>query len=399
MIKKILYLLSLYLTRSSGHYCIQENGFSWCESTQKCQDNNIEPCLPITKECIYCLTEHFGDDSTCGPGCTIDVIYGLQGLGIGTDENGCLLDGSTLWCPSLNRCIDPTIDECRENSSNPDDLCHDLSCAMFCPNGYLKDENNCDICICDTIGDNICPLDEQSCENYNYVCPKITEVTTCSEGGIEGYTTYQLSLILKEGTSAKNIYAIYGNSHDTPQGSLMFFPPAYQHDSTFNSNIGGINQDLIQYEPSLMYDSWITIGITDGDPQNLISSIGIDFDSWNSENPLNVDNGAVFLFEPDEVLSLNNEYIIGQITILSTLNVNVIVGVHGKRVNIYDPAWDEKNVIFILKPSSIHQITIPENCILWFNGCNYCAISDLNCINDDCGHLDGSHCVTFIDGH
>ena len=212
-------------------------------------------------------------------------------------------------------------------------------------------------------------------------------------------TGFKLNGKLKEGTTAKNIYAIYGNSHDTPQGSLMFFPPAYQHDSTFNSNIGGINQDLIQYEPSLMYDSWITIGITDGDPQNLISSIGIDFDSWNSENPLNVDNGAVFLFEPDEVLSLNNEYIIGQITILSTLNVNVIFAVHGKRVNIYDPAWDEKNVIFILKPSSIHQITIPENCILWFNGCNYCAISDLNCINDDCGHLDGSHCVTFIDGH
>ena len=84
---------------------------------------------------------------------------------------------------------------------------------------------------------------------------------------------------------------------------------------------------------------------------------------------------------------------------MKIVNVNVIVGVHGKRVNIYDPAWDEKNVIFILKPSSIHQITIPENCILWFNGCNYCAISDLNCINDDCGHLDGSHCVTFIDGH
>ena len=93
---------------------------------------------------------------------------------------------------------------------------------MFCPNGYQLDENGCDICLCNTVTVENCPLDEQIC-NYTYVCPKVTEITTCSEGGISGYTTYQLSLKIKENTDVKNIFAIYGNTHDNPMGSLMFF--------------------------------------------------------------------------------------------------------------------------------------------------------------------------------
>ena len=74
----------------------------------------------------------------------------------------------------------------------------------------------------------------------------------------------------------------------------------------------------------------------------MISSVGVDFDSWDTQNSLNVDNGAIFLFEPDEIISSNNEYIIGQITILSTSNVFVMVNVHGKKINPLNEAWDER---------------------------------------------------------
>lgn len=364
MLKKIIFLLTSIISINSIHNCIEEEGFTWCETSQKCQDILIEPCFPITKECIYCLTINFGEDTTCGEGCSMDILQNIQiyGLNVDTDEHGCLINGHSEWCESLNRCIDTHLDGiCREDSLIPNNLCHDLSCAMYCPNGFIKDENDCDICICDTVGDKICPLDEQSCDNYNYVCPKVTEITTCSEGGIEGYTTYQLSLLIKEGTNVDNIYALYGNSHDDEDGSLMYFPPSYQHDSTFNSNIGGINPQLLQYEPSLLYDSWITIGIIDGDPQNLISSVGVDFDSWDTQNSLNVDNGAIFLFEPDEIISSNNEYIIGQITILSTSNVFVMVNVHGKKINPLNEAWDEKDVSFIFKSIDNRLMENPIN--------------------------------------
>tara|TARA_B100001094_G_C18122859_1_gene767841 strand:- start:251 stop:1450 length:1200 start_codon:yes stop_codon:yes gene_type:complete len=399
MLKNILTLFTFFITSyGEDHHCIKDEGFTWCESSQKCQNFIIEPCLPITKECVYCLTENFGDNTNCGEGCSIDILSQIQNLGIGTDTYGCLMNKGSIWCDSLNRCINPILEECRENSINPQNLCHDISCAMFCPNGYQVDENGCDICLCNTLSEEICPFDEQNC-NYTYVCPKVTEITTCSEGGIPGYTTYQLSLTIKENTDVKNIYAIYGNTLNDPTGSLMFFPPAYQHDSSFNSNIGGINPELIQYEPSLTYDSWITIGVIDGDPQNLISSIGIDFTRWTGQTPLNVNNGAVFLLDSNEILmNTNNEYIIAQVTIDTTLDTNVIIGVHGKHYNSHE-AWDEKNVIFHLKSPQIRN-SIPENCLMWFDGCNYCYITDdQSCVNEYCIHSDFSYCVTYNTGH
>jgi len=401
MFKKLIQFLFLHFVNSGGsHNCIQERGFTWCETTQKCQNDVIEPCLPITRECIYCLTEHFGDDTTCGAGCNIHLISEIQNIGLGTDDFGCLINQHSRWCPSLNRCIDTLNEDCRDDSIHSDHLCHDISCAMFCPNGFQEDENNCDICLCETISDDICPLEEQDCDQYTYVCPKVTEVTTCSEGGIIEHTTYQLSLLLKEHTDVKNIYAIYGDTFDNTRGSIMFIPPSYQHDNSLNSNIGGIDEELLQYQPSLRYDSWLTIGITDGDPQNLISSIGIDFDTWNDDTPLNIDNGAIFLVEPNEILSNSNEYIIGQLTIKNELETDLIIGVHGQRYET-DEAWDEKNVIFHLKKSDDPPIHIPDKCLVWFNGCNYCNVNENGnqCIDPHCQFSGSSYCVTYNTGH
>ena len=47
------------------------------------------------------------------------------------------------------------------------------------------------------------------CDN-EFVCPKITEITDCGENGLNGYSTYRLSLIVKN-PNVKNIYAIYGD--------------------------------------------------------------------------------------------------------------------------------------------------------------------------------------------
>ena len=43
---------------------------------------------------------------------------------------------------------------------------------------------------------NPCPIEQVDCIN-EFVCPKVTEVTQCSHGGIEGHTTYQLSLVVQ----------------------------------------------------------------------------------------------------------------------------------------------------------------------------------------------------------
>ena len=76
------------------------------------------------------------------------------------------------------------------------------------------------------------------------------------------------------------------------------------------------------YNEDLMYDSWLTIGITDGDPHNLLSTIGIDYSNWNSENGLDIDNGALFVMDPRINAETGNEYILGQLTLSDDISVH-----------------------------------------------------------------------------
>jgi len=52
---------------------------------------------------------------------------------------------------------------------------------------------------------NSCIIEKPDC-NYEYVCPKITEITDCGEDGIDGFATYQLSLTIKPNKQIKNIF-------------------------------------------------------------------------------------------------------------------------------------------------------------------------------------------------
>ena len=52
-----------------------------------------------------------------------------------------------------------------------------------------------------------CPYND--CDN-EFVASKITEITSCGENGLDGYSTRRLSLIVKN-SNVKNIYAIYGD--------------------------------------------------------------------------------------------------------------------------------------------------------------------------------------------
>ena len=57
-----------------------------------------------------------------------------------------------------------------------------------------------------------CVLFQQpTCEGYTYLCPKLTEITNCNEDGIEGYTTFRLSVITKPNMNIQNLYALYGD--------------------------------------------------------------------------------------------------------------------------------------------------------------------------------------------
>ena len=269
-------------------------------------------------------------------------------------------------------------------------ICSDAMCMMYCENGFQTDDNGCDICQC-AEPVNQCPLPRLECRN-RYVCPKITEITQCSEGGIYGYTTYQLSLIIQPDMNIKNIYAIYGENDN-----VLVMPPAYQISEPYNTNIGGIDDYIISVYPNSQYDSWLTIGLTDGNKDMKLSTIGIDFKDWSETQGLSVDNGAIFQMDPETAIIPGNEYIIGQLTIPSNTNAQAIVNVQGRYYNSLEP-WTENNIVFNIQPPTENINRIPEDCTLWYDGCNNCAVVNGNvggCTRMMCIRQDISRCIMY----
>ena len=314
------------------------------------------------------------------------------------NECGCI-----IGCGNINCYNDPFITPLIPTRPPPH-ICSNVTCMMYCENGYQIDENGCSTCSCNTINLNInteelCPIPYEEC-NKEFVCPKITEITRCSEGGVEGTTTYQLSLIIQD-SNIQNIYALFGDTIMIGHG--MTIPPSYQVQNSFRSNIGGVSYDILSLSPNSRYDSWLTIGITDGDPDNKLGTIGIDFDSWDLNSALLVDDGAVFTMDPNYNLNGITEVIIGQLTIPSTVYREAIINAQGKFKGSVD-TWKQYDIVFRITPPIKNREYIPEGCTLWYNGCNNCAVNHGSigaCTRLTCLRQDVPRCIMYNtgDGH
>ena len=201
--------------------------------------------------------------------------------------------------------------------------------------------------------------------------------------------------IIYTNNDIKNIYALFGDNFD----HNMYFPPAYQIDGPFNSNIGGVSSSIISIFPDALYDSWITIDITNGDEDNKLSTIGIDFHEWSETNPITTSNGAVFLLDPNEDTN-KNEYIIGQVTLKNNLIDTLTINVQGKKNN--EEIWNEYGIDFIFNPSELIQNSIPRECSLWYDGCNLCQVIDGElgtCSKNMCLINGNPECRMYQSGH
>ena len=68
---------------------------------------------------------------------------------------------------------------------------------------------------------------------------------------------------------------------------------------------GGSNPAFLRVAPDAQWDSWLTIGLVDGDVHDDLGSLGIDWSDWSADRGLSVDNGAVFwLVSPPAALLL-----------------------------------------------------------------------------------------------
>ena len=376
------------------HDCLISSGYSWCDANKQCQRQWETPCSDNYSDCEDCLMKQ--------------------------------RDGMNIACP----------DECSMVTIEPytPHACSDVMCMMYCENGFQQDKNGCNICECSeplhpidpvvdpmppvidpmppavdpmppvvdpmppvvnpflTDNSNECPITQRECSDI--VCPKITEITHCSEGGIEGYTTYQLSIIIND-DDIYNLYAIYGSDNVN-----MFLPSAYQVDGPFGSSLGGINERLIAVNENSRYDSWLTIGIINGDENNILNTVGIDFNQWTDHSSLTIDNGAIFLMDPNTNLITNNEIIVGQITTLNQRRDRVILNLQGKYIKNNKDTWKQENIIFNLeKPIRNNNL---QTCSIWYDGCNRCQVNNGiigSCTRMMCFRQEEPYCIQSIAGH
>ena len=334
------------------HDCLISAGYTWCQDSSNCIREWETPCKDNYVDCIDCLQrQQIGENIACPAEC--DITYIKQHPVDPVD-------------PLPPHPVNPF-------SPNPSNIiCSEVMCMMYCQNGNKIDDNGCQLCECLENTEITQPL----CDNI-YVCPKVTELYTDNAD----YTTYRISLVIQPNMNIKNIYAIYGNTHS----ELMYIPGAYQLNNIFGGNIGGINKNLIAINHDSKYDSWLTIGVIDGDPNNLVSTIGIDFSGWTEINGLTIDNGAVFLIDPNHNI-ITNECIIGQLTIKNNINKEMLINVQGKYLNEDTPPWEEKKIVFRLnQPEAVIMNTIPLTCNLWNDGCNTCVVN--NGIINTCSRL------------
>lgn len=394
--------------------CLVSAGYTWCESSQNCIRQWETPCKDNYINCNDCLTQQRnGINIACPENCDMIQIDPMPPVYQPIDPVYYVPTPTPIPVP---RPV-PTPTPVNEPSINPPitnpfntQVCSDIMCMMYCPYGHMTDSNDCQMCQCnDPPHINECPLTQPSCDLYQFVCPKITEITHCNMGGIDGYTTYQLSLVVQPNMNIKNIYAIYGEK--SVVSPPMHFPPAYQSSLYKGQNIGGVSDYMIGMFPDTQFDSWLTIGITDGDPQGTLSSIGVDFSEWDETNGLDVTDGAIFVMNPSniDISEQGNEIVIAQLTIPTYSMETIVVNVQGKKDQILDndKSWAEMNVQFpIVPPVYTIPETIPKNCISWFDGCNTCSVNNGvlgGCTRMMCFREDTPRCLQYaanvISGH
>ena len=327
----------------------------------------------------------------------ISEVNSQSFIGSQRDTHGCVLDGGYQWCDTTQKCQRPWSEPCPEMhhlERCTKDFCENPEDCPKCKEGYeckISEDMMCagtcyGQCVPLSLGDSSkdC-LVSQPCSS-EYVCPFIK---SCIKDGIPGYTTYILALRVKD-QHISGIYALFGSEQHP-----LYIPKAY-HVPRLHTNIGGHPPIHSKMNSDSRYDSWLTIGVTDGN-DGLLSSIGIDFTKWSETTSEVVSDGAVFAMNPLK-MPRRKDYVIAQITIPTHVTEQLKANVQGHFQNS-EKTWKATNIIFTL---GVEKSRVPEDCISWYDGCNTCRVSQgdiLGCTRMMCFKRGDPYCRKYSTAH
>ncbi len=148
--------------------------------------------------------------------------------------------------------------------------------------------------------------------------------------------------------------AVYGNADNvlSIESNGSFYQNAFGGSTSMD-----INPALIAVFPSLAYDSWVTIGLTDS-TGNALNNIGIDFGSFAGGGALVTDNGSWFV-TPDDAqgAEVNGQVLLGQFTVAGGSGVlaedfaSMTVSLQGKDAN--GGTWNATGLNAIPAPGAL----------------------------------------------
>ena len=124
----------------------------------------------------------------------------------------------------------------------------------------------------------------------------------------------------------------------------MTLPAAFQTAAPFGANTGGTNPAFWPLMAGTEFDSWLTVGITDGDAGGALSSIGIDFAAWTADTGLDTRDGAVFWMAPDNGPAAGTDAVLAQITVAEGSAGTATMGMQGRSSSGDD--WSSDNIEF-----------------------------------------------------
>ena len=83
------------------------------------------------------------------------------------------------------------------------------------------------------------------------------------------------------------------------------------------SQIGGVDPSLADQDADSQFDSWLTVGMTNGKASGALSSSGIDFQSWSEKQGIR-SSGQLFWLTPEKGPTPNDSngnIVIAQLTV------------------------------------------------------------------------------------
>eukprot|EP01047_Picozoa_sp_COSAG01_P041031 COSAG01_NODE_3494_length_6009_cov_20.673435_1_plen_1632_part_10 len=182
----------------------------------------------------------------------------------------------------------------------------------------------------------VCGGDGSTCtcksKGGKYVNPGVDQMCASKDGKS---STYRLYVTLKG--NARNLFTIFGSTWTT-----LSLPPAFQVPSQ-GANVGGVDP----LYTTAKYDSWLTIGMTAGDPKKQLAVAGLNFPAWTSKFGLKSNNGAVFFMSPDQGPTGTGKIVVAQITTDKTFRGTAVMGMSGQMKSaLPGSAWRDENIVF-----------------------------------------------------